>query len=124
MDNNFLYTTSYLVIETELQLRHAMLVVVEHQLGLLTRKMPWKALGRLTRKEITLLRRFFFGFIMIYMNEKLYVVQKYVYAKNTKEALNKEKNQSVDEVFMDATWRNQNFYQIPKNENTPIGFSK
>lgn len=52
---------------------------------------------------------------------KLYIVQKYIYASSSKDALRKEKKQEVDECYVDQKWRDANFYQPPKE---PIGFSK
>jgi hypothetical protein len=39
---------------------------------------------------------------------KLYVVRKYVYAKNAREAIRKERGQNVDDVWLDDDWRKMN----------------
>jgi hypothetical protein len=39
---------------------------------------------------------------------KLYVVRKYVYAKNAREAIRKERAQNVDDVWLDDDWRKAN----------------
>lgn len=36
---------------------------------------------------------------------KLYVVQRFVWAKSINDALNKEKNIKPEEIFLDASWR-------------------
>ena len=39
------------------------------------------------------------------MKDKLFVIKKYVFAKNLKEALKIEKRHPVDDAWMDDDWR-------------------
>ena len=51
--------------------------------------------------------------------DRLYVIQKYVWAKNSKEALRKEKSQHADDVYVEPKWKDV-FLAF---ENTkPMGF--
>lgn len=45
-----------------------------------------------------------------------YIVRKYVMATSLKDAVKKEKNQEVDEVFIDKDWSND------ENKKGKIGF--
>ena len=40
--------------------------------------------------------------------ERVYIVQKYVKAKDIPEAIKKEKKQNPDEVFLDSDWKKTN----------------
>lgn len=37
--------------------------------------------------------------------DRLYVIQKYVWAKTSKEAMRKEKFQHADDVYIDSKWK-------------------
>ena len=51
------------------------------------------------------------------MQEKQYVVRKYIMAKNAKDALKKEKDVRADEVWLDEDWKRENLSKV-------IGFKK
>ncbi len=50
---------------------------------------------------------------------RLYVVKKYVYAKNAQQALRFEKRQHADDIWIDEAWKSMN---MPSFENKPMGF--
>jgi hypothetical protein len=50
--------------------------------------------------------------------DKLYVIKKYVYAKNAKEAMLREKYSSVDDIWIDDDWKKINMV-----DKKPIGYS-
>lgn len=52
--------------------------------------------------------------------DRLYVIQKYVWAKNSKEALRKERLQHADDVYIDANWKNA---YLHAEKDNPIGFT-
>jgi hypothetical protein len=45
--------------------------------------------------------------------EKLFVVRKYVMAKDAKTAIKKERSHPVDDVFVDDEWRKQQEFNRP-----------
>ena len=52
------------------------------------------------------------------MKEKQYIVRKYIMAKSASEAIKKEKNMGVDEVFVDEDWMEEHY------KKDPMGFEK
>lgn len=57
---------------------------------------------------------------MTRQKDRLYVIQKYVWAKDSKEALRKEKLQHADDVYIDANWKNA---YLHTEKDAPIGFT-
>lgn len=51
--------------------------------------------------------------------QKLFVIKKYVFATNAKDAIRKEKRVPVDDVWIDEKWRDLSITQ----KDTPMGFS-
>lgn len=49
--------------------------------------------------------------------KKLFVVRKYVWAKNASEALKNERNQKADECWIEEKWQEKNI-EINKNIKT------
>lgn len=55
-------------------------------------------------------------------DKKMFIVRKYIMAKNASEAIRLDKNHKVDDVYVDSDWRDMD---IKSRFNTePIGFYK
>ena len=51
------------------------------------------------------------------MNNKLFVVRKYIWAKSAKDAIKKEKNHPVEDVWVDDKWKENS-----SNPKDAVGF--
>lgn len=49
--------------------------------------------------------------------KKLFIVKKYIYAENAKEAITEDKTHEVDDVFVDKDWQIENMCKS-------VGFNK
>lgn len=55
-------------------------------------------------------------------DKKMFIVRKYIMAKNASEAIRLDKNHKVDDVYVDSDWRDMD---IKSKFNTePMGFYK
>lgn len=52
------------------------------------------------------------------MNKKLFIVKKYVYATSAKDAIKKEKETQVDDVWVDEEWKKN---QLLESKNIGYG---
>ena len=49
--------------------------------------------------------------------DKLYIVRKYIMAKSAEQAIKKDKNCPVDDVWVDEDWRNEKKDEVTKIEH-------
>lgn len=44
--------------------------------------------------------------------ERLYIIRKYILASSAKDAISKDKNKDVDDVWVDEDWKNNELYKV------------
>lgn len=65
----------------------------------------------------------FYGRLGARHNMKVYIVTKYIEANNAKDAIRREKNYPVDDVYIEQTSKTDFIHSLSNKKCTPTGFN-